>query len=95
MAWHNTLAHYNGYFIAREKRKEFEATQLAAYKDNYIRILEIYPFPPLGSGAAANAVMDEVIKKASLPIQRHKNSDLIDDCYQEIGKARFYKEDWE
>lgn len=95
LAWHNTLAHYNGYFIAREKLKEYEATQLAAYKDNYNRILEIYPFPALGSGAAANAVMDEIIKKASIPIQRHKNSDWIDDCYQLVGKARFYKEDWE
>lgn len=95
MAWHNTLAHYNGYFIAREKVKEFEATQLTSFKDNYNRVLEIYPFPPLGSAASANAVMDEVIKKASIPIQRHKNSVWIDDSYLLIGKARFYKEDWE
>lgn len=95
LAWHNTLAHYNGYFLAREKMKEFEADQLLNYKDNYNRILEVYPFPPLGSAAGANAAMEEVIKKASIPVQRHKNSRWVDDSYLLIGKARFYKEDWE
>ena len=95
LAWHNTLAHYNGYFIAREKMKEFEEDQLAAYKDNYNKILDIYPFPPLGSAAGANAAMEEIIKKASIPLQRHKNSKWIDECYQIVGQARFYKEDWE
>jgi len=95
LAWHNTLAHYNGYFIAREKMKEFEADQLIAYKDNYNKVLDIYPFPPLGSAAAANAAMEEIIKKASIPLQRHKNSKWLDECYQLVGQARFYKEDWE
>lgn len=95
LAWHNTLAHYNGYFIGREKMREFETGQLEQYKDNYNKILDIYPFPPLGSGAGANMPMEEVIKKASIPIQRHKNSKWVDDCYQLIGQARFYKEDWE
>ncbi|HPI10066.1 MAG TPA: hypothetical protein PLK63_03450 [Catalimonadaceae bacterium] len=95
LAWHNTLAHYNGYFIAREKMKEFEDTQLSSYKDNYNRVLDVFPFPPLGSAASANASMEEIIKKASIPIQRHKNSKWVDDCYLLIGKARFYKEDWE
>ena len=95
LAWHNTLAHYNGYFIAREKMKEYEADQLTAFKDNYNRVLEVYPFPALGSAASANASMEEVIKKASIPVQRHKNSKWVDDSYLLIGKARFYKEDWE
>ncbi len=95
LAWHNTLARYNGYFLAKEKMKEFEAEQLTAFKDNYNRVLDIYPFPPPGSGSGANAAMEEVIKKASIPIQRHKNSKWVDDSYLLIGKARFYKEDWE
>ncbi len=95
LAWHNTLAHYNGYFLAKEKMKEFEGDQLFSHKDNYNRVLEVYPFPPLGSAAGANAAMEEVIKKASIPVQRHKNSKWVDDSYLLIGKARFYKEDWE
>jgi outer membrane protein assembly factor BamD (BamD/ComL family) len=95
LAWHNTLARYNGYFIAKEKMKEFQEDQLLNFKDNYNRVLEIYPFPPLGSAASANAAMEEIIKKASIPVQRHKNSKWVDDCYQVIGQSRFYKEDWE
>lgn len=95
LAWHNTLAHYNGYFLAREKMKEYEADQMLAFKDNYNRILEVYPFPASGGGSSANASMEEVIKKASIPVQRHKNSRWVDDSYLLIGKARFYKEDWE
>ena len=95
LAWHNTLARYNGYFIAREKMKEFETDQLDQFKDNYNRVLEIFPYPATGGGSSANAAMEEVIKKASIPIQRHKNSKWVDDCYQLIGQARFYKEDWE
>ncbi len=75
--------------------KEFEADQLAAVKDNYNKVLDVYPFPSLGSGASANAAMEEIIKKASIPIQRHKNSKWVDDSYILVGKARFYKEDWE
>ena len=75
--------------------KEFEAEQLLNFKDNYNRVLEVYPFPPLGSAGSANASMEEVIKKASIPVQRHKNSKWVDDSYLLIGKARFYKEDWE
>jgi outer membrane protein assembly factor BamD (BamD/ComL family) len=95
LAWHNTLARYNGYFIAKEKMKEYEEDQLLNFKDNYNRVLDIYPFPPLGSGSSANGPMEEIIKKASIPIQRHKNSKWVDDCYQLVGQARFYKEDWE
>lgn len=95
LAWHNTLARYNGYFIAKEKMKEYQEDQLLNFKDNYNRVLEIYPFPPLGSGSSANAAMEEIVKKASIPIQRHKNSKWVDDCYQLVGQARFYKEDWE
>lgn len=95
LAWHNTLARYNGYFLAKEKMKEFESEQLLNCKDNYNRVLEVYPFPATGSGGSAGGAMDEVVKKASIPVQRHKNSKWVDDSYLLIGKARFYKEDWE
>ena len=95
LAWHNTLARYNGYFLAKEKMKEYESEQLLAHKDNYNRVLEVFPFPPSGAGGSAGAAMEEVIKKASIPVQRHKNSKWVDDSYLLIGKARFYKEDWE
>lgn len=93
--WHNVLAKYNGYFLAREKMKETEDGMLKSHVENFNRILEVYTQPKTGSAQTHAAAMDEVIKKASIPIQRHKNSDWVDDSYLLIGKARFYKEDWD
>ncbi len=91
--WHNLLAHYNSYFIAREKIREVELGAQAGIKDNYNKPLLV--FPPPGSASGQTALLDETVKKASIPIQRHKNSDWVDDSYLLIGKARFYQDDYE
>lgn len=91
--WHNLLAKYNGYFLAREKMKEVETGIRTSHKDNYNRIIPIYPTIGPSTATANAAALDDIIKKASLPIQRHKNSDWVDDSYILIGKARLYKDD--
>jgi TolA-binding protein len=41
------------------------------------------------------ADLDDIIKKASLPIQHRPGSDWTDDSYVLIGKARYYKKEYE
>lgn len=91
--WHNLLAHYNSYYIAREKLTEVELTTWKSIKDNYNRPLAV--LPPPGQASSQTAALDEIVKKASIPIQRHKNSDWVDDSYLIIGKARYYQDDYE
>lgn len=91
--WHNLLAHYNSYYIAREKLSEVELTTWKSIKDNYNRPLAV--LPPPGQASSQTAALDEIVKKASIPIQRHKNSDWVDDSYLIIGKARYYQDDYE
>ena len=91
--WHNLLAHYNSYFIAREKLKDVELATWTSLKDNYNRPLAVLPDP--GAAKASTAVLEEIVKKGSIPIQRHKNSDWVDDSYLLIGKARYYQDDYE
>ena len=91
--WHDLNAHYNGYFLAKEKMKEAENNLELANKDNFNRLLNIYPITNKGSEASIAPMLLESIKKASLPIQRHKNSSWVDDCYIVIGKARYYKQE--
>jgi len=91
--WHNMLAKYNGYFLAREKMKEVDMGIKTSHKDNYNRIIPIYPTIGPATATSNAAALDDIIKKASLPIQRHKNSDWVDDSYILIGKARLYKDD--
>jgi tetratricopeptide (TPR) repeat protein len=92
-SYHNILAHYNGYFLAREKMKEIETTIRKNHIDNYNRVLEVFPIIAPSTRSSITPQLEEVIKKASIPIQRHKNSKWVDDSYILIGKSRFYKDE--
>lgn len=93
--YHNVLAKYNGYFLAREKMKEVEKNIIKAHKENYNRVLEIYEPISTATETTNKPLTEEIVKKASIPVQRHKNSDWVDDSYLLIGKARYYQSDWE
>lgn len=93
-AYHNTTAHYNGYWYAREELDKIDKDIWAAYEDDYNRILRLYP--PLDSAQAKgyDKEIQEAVKMASLAIQRHPNSKWVDDAYILVGRARFYSLDW-
>ncbi|SIQ71890.1 type IX secretion system periplasmic lipoprotein PorW/SprE [Pontibacter lucknowensis] len=90
-AYHNTTARYNGYFLAKEKLEAIEKSIQDQTVYDYNRPLPI--FPPIDSATykAHAADLEDVIKKASFPIQYHPNSKWIDDSYLVIGKVRFYE----
>ncbi|OFY66561.1 MAG: hypothetical protein A3H98_00285 [Bacteroidetes bacterium RIFCSPLOWO2_02_FULL_36_8] len=93
-SYHNTTAHYNCYFLARENLKASEKTVHEKNVDNYEKILKVYPTVELSTVNEISAQLDDVIKKSSMAIQRHKNSKWVDDCYILVGKSRFYKQDY-
>ncbi|WP_255594432.1 tetratricopeptide repeat protein [Pontibacter sp. HSC-14F20] len=90
-AYHNTTARYNGYFLAKEKLDAIEKSIQDQTVYDYNRPLPI--FLPIDSATykAHTADLEDVIKKASFPIQYHPNSKWIDDSYLVIGKVRFYE----
>ncbi|MBX2914097.1 MAG: tetratricopeptide repeat protein [Cyclobacteriaceae bacterium] len=93
--YHNTAAHYNGYYYAREKTREVEKVIARSLDDDPNQILRL--FPKLDSTLAKSYQKDteEIIKMASLAIQRHPNSKWVDDCYLLVGKARLYGYDFQ
>ena len=93
--YHNTLARYNGYFLAKETMKEVESTVASSANDNFSRTLKVYPAVTSDVVSAINGQLEEVIKKASLPIQRHKNSKWVDNSYTLVGWSRYYKLDYD
>ncbi len=101
-AYHKTLAHYNGYFNARERVKQGAKTLAASQIDRYDRILTVFKYADPALAKAVFPDMDEAIKKVSLVIQRHsmdidgkERNKWIDDSYLLIGIAQFYKhETW-
>ncbi len=98
--YHKTLAHYNGYFNAREKVKQGAKTLAAGQADRYDRILAVFKYGDPSSAKAIFPDMDEAIKKVSIVIQRHsmdidgkERNKWIPECFLLIGIAQFYKHD--
>jgi tetratricopeptide (TPR) repeat protein len=93
-AFHNTTAHYNGYFYAKAEIEAIEKTILTGRVDDYNDILQLYPSIDSVQAKGYDKEIQEAIKMASLAIQRHPNSKWVDDCYILVGKARLYSLDW-
>lgn len=89
-SYHNVTAHYNAYFMAKEKMIEIENALLDQYQWNYNKILPIYPQYDTTFGTSQRSLLDDCIQKSSLAIQRHPGSKWEDDSYILVGKARLY-----
>jgi len=90
-ALNNVAARDNGFFLAREKLWATEATLYKGRNDDYNRVLPLYPVLDSGTVRATRADLNDIIKKASLPIQHRAGSDWTDDAYLLVGWSRFYK----
>src|SRR5688572_24041275 len=93
-AFHNTTAHYNGYFYAKEEITKIEKTIIGSHVDDHNYILQLYPAIDSTKAKGYDKEIQEAIKMASLAIQRHPNSKWVDDCYILVGKARLLSLDW-
>lgn len=93
-AYHNTTAHFNGYYYALEEIEKVENTILKSHIDDYNRILKLYPSFDSTLAKGFDKEIQEAIKMASISIQRHPNSKWVDDAYILVGKARMYSLDW-
>ncbi len=88
--YHNTTAHFNGYFYAREKIREVEKAILKSLDDDPNQILRLYPKLDTVLAKSYKKDTEEIIKMASISIQRHPNSKWLDDDYLLVGLARLY-----
>lgn len=93
--YQNIVARDNGFFLAREKLRATEATLYAARINDYNRFLPLFPTLDDATVTKITADLDDIIKKASLPLQYQPGSAWTDDSYLVIGKARFYKKEFE
>lgn len=89
--YHNLLARDNPYFLARERMKIVETKVYDLKQDNYNGILHPIPLFDTTKTKGLATQLDDIIKKSSIPVRRHKNSDYVDDSYILIGRCRMYK----
>jgi tetratricopeptide (TPR) repeat protein len=93
-AYHNLASHFNGYFYAKEELAKVETGYRKSMVDDYNRVLRLYPKLDSAQSKTYEKELAEVVKMASLAIQRHQNSKWVDDSYILVGKSRMYSLDW-
>ncbi|RUA34347.1 MAG: methyltransferase [Bacteroidetes bacterium] len=93
--YHNMTAKYNAYFIANEKLQEvlFEIDE--AHQNNFNRVLKVKAPIDTNIVNSNTEKIEDIIKKASIAIQRHKVSKWVDDSYILVGIARMLNQEYE
>ncbi|MCQ2286041.1 MAG: tetratricopeptide repeat protein [Bacteroidales bacterium] len=101
-AYHTTTSHFNINFNAKEALKKAEADLANVTKDNYTMTLPVYAYPPKEKISSAQSSLDRTIEKTSKSIFKHsifiKGKEYVktmDDAYLLMGKAYFYKQDYQ
>ncbi|GAB3575419.1 hypothetical protein GCM10027345_10670 [Hymenobacter daeguensis] len=89
--FNNVAARDNAYFLAREKLHATEAKLYGARLNDYNQTLPLFPTLDSASVKANRAELNDIIKKASMPIQHRPGSDWTDDAYILVGWSRFYQ----
>lgn len=93
--YHNMTAHYNGYYYALEKTREVENTIQKTLDDDPNQILTLFPRLDTNLAKSYEKDTEEIIKMASLSIQRHPNSKWVHKNYILVGKARLFACDYQ
>ena len=100
--YHNTTARYNGYFNGNESIKTGVKKLHKSHIDDYTTIISVFPTGNLKKSKKTHSYMTKAIKKGSIVIQRHSMKirgkeycRWIDDSYLMVGKAYFYKGDFD
>jgi tetratricopeptide (TPR) repeat protein len=89
--YHNLTARDNAFFLARERMKEVEMKVYEQRQDDYNGILHPLAVYDTNKTKGLNSNTDDIIKKASMPIRRHKNSKWVDESYLLVGRCRMYR----
>jgi len=92
--WHTLTGHYNVYFNGEQKLLDATDALQKAHKDDFSRILEVFPYADEAAAKGNSGLFDEAMKKASLSIQNHTVGRYTDDSYLLMGKSHYYKRDY-
>jgi tetratricopeptide (TPR) repeat protein len=92
--YHDTAARYNAYFLAKEQLLQVEDELFGNPEDDYNDVLQVLVKLDTNAGKAKKAELDYCIDMAAKPIQWHKQSKWVDDCWLVVGKARLYQGDF-
>lgn len=93
--WHNTNAHFNGYFNAAEILDESVVVLEDQHEDNYNQQLDMFPFMATDNPSVVYEELDRAIEKVTIVTRKHPYANWTDDSYLLAGQAQFLKRDYE
>jgi hypothetical protein len=94
-AYHDITNHYNAYFNVNEKLKGTLITAEMARKDNFKEVLPVYSYNDPKDFASYSSDLEDCIKRSTESIQMHKPANWVDDHLILIGRAYYYKGDYD
>ena len=94
-AYENMTARYNGYYNADVLWHESVASLETQYQDNYNKVLPVFEYLATDNPQAVADNLDAAIKKVSVVVALHRESDWTDDCYLLLGQSQYVKQDFE
>lgn len=91
--YHNTVSEYNYYFNAHQKLNEIINHAKQNFKEDYTKLLPFYNY---SLSETAKGQIDSVLYKCTAGILLHDlRSDWVDQFYLLMGKAYFYRQDFD
>ncbi len=94
-AYHDITAHYNAYFNANEKLKGALQSVQTGHKDKFDSVIAVYYYNDPSEFASYNSDLEDVVKRSTQSIQLHNISNWSDDNMLLIGRASYYKGDYD
>ncbi len=88
--YHDTTSRFNAYFLAQEKLAIVEENLFGNPKNDFNRVLDVFPSLDSSFSGSEQANIKYCMDKALIPIQYHKTSQYVDDCWLLVGKALLY-----
>ncbi len=93
--YQNNITHYNYYFNANNRVTTVIERAKISQKEDYTNLLAFYPFT-LENTATQKTELDSVIYTSTAGLLLHDlRSDWVDNMYLLIGKAYFYRKDFD
>lgn len=91
--WHNMLARYNTYYHAVMVLDESLIKLEESHKDDFSKVITVFPDGDENSAKGITAGMDEIMSKTSKLIQARPNSKWVDDAFLLVAQSHFYRYD--
>ncbi|MBL4651221.1 MAG: gliding motility protein, partial [Aureispira sp.] len=93
--YHNLTGRYNAYYNANLRVQESFTTLNSQHKDNYNKLLEMYPYAATTDVNSVKQPLDEAITKCARNIKLHEIGNWTDDSYHLMGQAEFLQQEYE